>query len=177
MHKKYRRKFMRRPTKLTRLFAGPLTGLLFAICALPLSAQTASASHAASFGYDKAHEITVNGTIQDIVTKRVLGSPVGMHLIVAGSKGLVDAHLGPYLTKDTQEALHTGTPVQIVGAIETLHGKDVLLARQVIFGGRMVTIRGENGFLVREHNPRATRVKSENQTENTSRIGLNGGAR
>ena len=162
-----------RSTKPTQLTAGLLAGLLLAILAVPLGAQLAPetrATRAVGPVYDAAHEITLNGTIQEVVTKRVAGSPVGMHLLVAGPEGVVDAHVGPYLTKDTQEALHAGLPVQIVGAVEQLHGKSILLARQLIFGGRTVTVRTENGFLVRAHGPRPD-SGPDNRNANTTQTG------
>jgi hypothetical protein len=162
-----------RSTKPTQLTAGLLAGLLLAILAVPLGAQLAPetrATRAVGPVYDAAHEITLNGTIQEVVTKRVAGSPVGMHLLVAGPEGVVDAHVGPYLTKDTQEALHAGLPVQIVGAVEQLQGKSILLARQLIFGGRTVTVRNENGFLVRAHGPRPD-SGPDNRNANTTQTG------
>ncbi len=156
--------------KPAQMIAGLLTGLLFAVVTIQPSAQTAAESRAhrpLSLGYDKVHEITLNGTLQEVVTKRVAGSPVGMHLLVAGPDGIVDAHLGAFLTKDTQEALHPGLPVQIVGAMQDLNGKNFLLARQVIFGGRMVTVRSENGFLVRAHGSRAAHSKPDNKDAKT----------
>ena len=162
-----------RSTKPTQLTAGLLAGLLLAILAVPLGAQLAPetrATRAVGPVYDAAHEITLNGTIQEVVTKRVAGSPVGMHLLVAGPEGVVDAHVGPYLTKDTQEALHAGLPVQIVGAVEQHHGKSILLARQLIFGGRTVTVRNENGFLVRAHGPRPD-SGPDNRNANTTQTG------
>jgi len=163
-----------------RMIAGLLTGLLFAIIPIQPSAQTAADSRTQQpvrFGYDRAHEITVNGTVQEVVTKHIAGSPFGMHLLVAGSEGLVDAHVGPYLTKDIQEALHMGLPVQIVGAMEESHGKHYLLARQLIFGGRTVTVRNENGFLARVQGARPARSRRETRVEKTSQVELNGGAR
>lgn len=153
-----RRHYLKQPI---RMIAGLLTGLLFAIATIPLNAQPAhsGAQHPLALGYDKAHEITLTGTIEAVNEKPAAGSPVGLHLMVAGSQGKVDAHLGPYMTKETLEALHTGTPVQIVGATEKLHGKAYLLARQVIFGGRLVQVRSENGFLVREHTAQSHRGK------------------
>jgi hypothetical protein len=165
-----------RLTHLARIFAGPLNVLLFATLAIPLGAQVAPESHAGrgfGTGYDVAHESTITGTIQEVVSKRTVGSPLGTHLLIAGPRGTVDAHVGPYLTKDLQEALHFGTPVQVVGAMETLHGKQILLARQLIFGGRLVTIRSPHGFLVGAHVRRATSSKSEN----TAGIESNGGSR
>jgi hypothetical protein len=163
--------------KPTRLFAGLFAGLLFAICALQPSAQTApdsSAARPSSLGYDKAHEITINGNIQEVVIKHGAGSPFGLHLLVAGSKGTVDAHLGQYLTKDTQDSLHSGTPVQIVGAMETIQGKNYLLARQLIFSGRLITVRSQNGFLLHALSPNTSR---SGQSESKFRTELTGGAR
>lgn len=132
--------------------AGLFTGLLFATFAFSLDSQVQPGSRAeVSFAraYDAAHEIKISGNVEDVVTRHVAGSPVGLHLLIAAPQGTVDAHLGPYLDKDTQEALHAGTPVQIVGAMQTFHGKQVLLARQLIFGGRLITVRSTHGFLVR----------------------------
>jgi hypothetical protein len=156
-----------------RLIAGLLTGLLFTIVPFQPTAHAADsrAQHPSSIAYDKAHEITVNGTVQEVVTKRTAGSPVGMHLMVAGSDGMVDAHVGPYLSKDVQEALHMGLPVQIVGAMEQAHGKQYLLAREVIFGGRTVTVRNENGALVRTRGPRNARSKPVDSNAKTTQKG------
>jgi hypothetical protein len=165
-----------RPFNPAPLFAGLFAALLFATLTLPLAAQTAQEpqTRPEAFGYDKTREITLTGTIQEAVSQRSVGSPIGMHVIVTGSQGNIDAHLGPYLPKAAQDALHLGTPVQIVGAVETLHGKNYLLARQVIFGGQTVTIRNQNGFLLRPHTPRAARTTST--ASETSSSPLGGGA-
>lgn len=141
-------------TRSTRVFAGLLTGLLFATVTIQLNAQTAPdsrAQHPVSFGYDKAHEMAFRGTIQEVVTQRTPGSPAGLHLLVASSQGTVDAHLGSYLAKDTQEALHAGEAVQLVGAMQNIHGSNYLLVRQLIVGSRTITVRSEHGFLVPAH--------------------------
>lgn len=138
-------------TKATRLIAGLIIGLLFAISAVPLGAQPASETHPGhGFGpvYNAAHEITISGTVLEIVTKHTPGSPAGMHLIVSGANGPVDAHVGYFLTKNTSAAMHTGLPVQIVGAMLTMHGRPILLARELTFGGRTVTVRTRTGSLV-----------------------------
>jgi hypothetical protein len=166
-----RRTCLKKPAQMITLL---LAGLLFAVVTIQPSAQTAADSRPhrpLSLGYDKVHEITLNGTVQEVVTKPVAGSPVGMHLLVAGPDGIVDAHLGAFLAKDTQGALHAGLPVQIVGAMQDLNGKDYLLARQVIFGGRMVTVRSENGFLVRGHGSRAAHSKPDNKNDRTAQKG------
>ena len=83
---------MRRCTSLTvRMIAGLLSGLLFAILAVPLVAQPATEVHPGQgIGpvYDAAHEVTLNGIIQQIVTKHTAGTPAGMHLLVTGPGGV-----------------------------------------------------------------------------------------
>jgi hypothetical protein len=153
-----------------------VAGIVFATLVLPLDAQTAPAAHAPfSLGYDKAHEITVIGTIRNLTSESISGSPFGVHLFVAGSQGVFDVHLGPYLGKETQEALHAGIPVQVLGATETIRGKGYLLARQLIFAGRMLTVRNENGLLVRMPDPRA-RSKRDGRLEKTSEVEPDRGA-
>jgi hypothetical protein len=144
--------------------AGLLSGLLFAILAVPLPAQPAPESRSPrGFGpfYDAAHEITLHGDIQQVVTRHILGSPVGMHLLVAGPEGLVDAHVGPFLSQEIKEALHTGTPVQIVGVMTSLNGKNYLLARELNVGGTTVTLRSKTGLLLRAHPARVVPVRSQ----------------
>jgi len=151
-----------------------LIGLLFAISSIPLGAQAVLESHTGQGfapSYDAAHEITLTGAIQEVVAQHVAGSPAGMHLLVAGAQGLVDTHVGPFLSKETIAALQTGTPIQIVGATLSLHGRDYFLARQLIIGGRTVTVRSERGFLVHEHSPRVARSRPEGKSNETTQKG------
>lgn len=144
-------------TRRSRMIVGLMIVGLVAMAAAPLSAQERESHPGRGFNapYDAAHEITVNGTVKEIVTRHALGTAPGMHLLVSGADGVVDAHVGSFLTEETRAALHEGLPVQIVGAMQELHGKQFLLARQITFGGRMVTVRSRTGFLVREvHRPR-----------------------
>ena len=156
-----------------RTMGGVLAGLLLAAFTLPLSAQpvAGAAVQRPVLGYDRAHEITLNATIQSVVTKAATGSPAGMHLMVTSPQGNVDAHLGPYLSKETIRALHAGTEVQMIGATEKVHGRSYLLVRQLIFSGRLVKVRNENGFLVRMQNPRPARATGEKVSQ------VNGGLR
>jgi hypothetical protein len=163
-----------RVTKHVPILAGLLTALLFAVLAMPLGAQEAPESHARrGFGpaYDAAHETTLIGTVQEVVTKHVAGSPAGMHLLVAGPEGVVDVHVGPFLTQETKDALHTGTPVQIVGSMMQLHDKGFFLARELSIGGRTITIRSARGFLVYPHADGVVRTRAAMRAEE------NGGAR
>jgi hypothetical protein len=153
-----------RRTQPARLIAGLLAGLLLAILAVPLVAQPPAeiqAGHGFGPVYDAAHETTLNGTIEKVVTQHTAGSPAGMHLLVAGPQGVVDAHIGPFLTKETKQALQEGTPVRIVGAMTSLHGKDYLLARLLTVGDRTVTVRSEHGLLAPVPSGRRSGSRSE----------------
>jgi len=107
-----------------------------------------SAARGFGFVYDPAREVTLVGTVQEFVTKHSAGSPMGLHVLISTSGKTVDAHIGPVLSRQLQETLHVGELVQVVGVRENVHGKNVLLARQLIYGGRQVTVRNERGFLV-----------------------------
>jgi hypothetical protein len=169
----------RRPFKLTgRLYEGLSSFVLLAnlVLPLPLIAQATPAlpfAHGLGPVYDAAHEITVKGDIQQVVTEHKAGSPAGMHLIVRCPGGLFDTHVGPFLSDEVKDALHTGTPVQIAGATVEIHGKQYLLARELTVGGRTVTIRSEHGVLVVPHPVGARHT----QAEKSSQPEPNGGAR
>ena len=116
-----------------------------------LFAQATPESHdgqSFSLVYDVEHETTLVGTIQEIVTKHVAGSPAGMHLMVAAPQGTVDAHLGPFLSKKTKDAMVVGAPIQLVGAPVQLREKQYFMVRELSVGGSTVAIRNTNGLLV-----------------------------
>jgi hypothetical protein len=140
-----------------------MIGLLFASFTLPLNAQTTLESRAPRpFAYDKTQEVTFTGVVRQVISQPVPHGPMGLHVLVANPQGTVDVHLGPYLADDVCKALYGGEPIQIVGVPDTIHGKTYLLARQLIFGGRLVTIRSEHGFLVLTHSG-ATRASKINK--------------
>jgi hypothetical protein len=103
-----------------------------------------------------------------------------MHLMVAGPQGLVDAHVGPFMSKETKEVLKTGVPVRLVGANTTVRGKTYFMARQLTVDGNIVTVRNARGFLVLAHNqrPHVGRSKARTKIDTTGpKTGSIGGAR
>jgi len=154
-------------TKYTLMLLCLLSGLMIEI---PLAAQAVRSSQPGRgimfARYNPANEVTLNGTVQRVITTRHVGSPPGMHLLVAGPQGTVDAHVGSFLAKDVQAALRAGTPVKVVGAMEQLHGQQYLLARQLNFNGRVVNVRSSNGFLIRSLPTATSRFVARNSAWN-----------
>lgn len=148
-----------------------LADLFLALLAIPLGAQTVekpvNAGHSMQ-AYDPGREISIEGTVQEVVSHRIPGSPVGLHVIVSGPDGSLDVHLGPYVSKTLAESLKFGASIGIVGSMMQVNGRDYLLARQINFNGQTVSIRAESGVLVRK-------VSRDRQTSTESTD--NGGAR
>jgi len=136
-------------TRTARAFACLAACMLFVAAAQAAAPRPASVAKGFGFAYDPAKEITVVGTVAQVVTQPAHGSPMGMHLLISSSGKEVDAHVGPFLSKENREALKPGQLVQITGVNENVHGKNILLARELIFSGRQVTVRNERGALVR----------------------------
>jgi hypothetical protein len=95
-----------------------------------------------------AHDVTMAGTVQEVITTHTLGAPVGIQLVAEGSQGAFTASLGSALSDQVRQSLSPGTPVQVSGVTETIHGKSYLLARKLTVAGDQVIIRNDHGFLV-----------------------------
>jgi hypothetical protein len=107
-----------------------------------------SAGQGLGFAYDPKQEITLIGTVKGFASPTPR-SRAGLHLLISSGGQIVDTHLGPYISTSDQQALESGELVQIVGVNERVRGTNVLLARQLIFHGHLVTVRNERGFLIR----------------------------
>lgn len=128
---------------------GLLLALSFALV-LPGSAQPAKDSHAAGIAaFDATREITLQGTIRDVVTQPAAGNLMGVHLTVASTTGTTDVHLGSLLSKAHDNLLRAGASVIVVGSFASIRGHQVLLARQLVVGGQVIPVRDQHGFLIR----------------------------
>lgn len=133
------------------------------------SAVASTSSRAMSGSQANVNEITVTGTIQQVISEPAPGRPQGLNLVLASPRGAVDVSVGPYLASDVKESLSTGQPVQIAGFVRTFNGQSYLLARELNIAGRQVTIRNQYGFLVHAQSRQAFPVQR-------SQVGLvNGG--
>lgn len=151
-----------RNRKTARISVWLVAAMLLALAAEAATpSQSSPAGGGSGLAYDQTKEVGLVGTVERLDAHPASGGPPGFHLFITASGKTVDAHLGPFLSKQNREALVAGQPVQIVGISTSIHGKEVLLARQLIFAGRLVTVRNERGFLVREHPARRTNRESK----------------
>jgi hypothetical protein len=103
-----------------------------------------------------AKDITMAGTIQQLITAHEAGTPVGLQLVV----GSFTASLGPNLSREVQQSLPEGAPVQISGQMQTINGQQYLLARKLTINGKQIVVRNDNGFLV--HTSQRSRASVNN---------------
>ena len=107
-----------------------------------------------------AKDITMAGTVQQLITTHPTGAPVGLQLVVDGPQGSFTASLGPNLSREVQQSLSEGAPVQISGQMQTINGQQYLLARKLTIEGNQIIVRNDNGFLV--HTSQRSRASVNN---------------
>jgi hypothetical protein len=95
-----------------------------------------------------AQDITMAGTLQQIISTRTPGTPAGIQLVADGAQGAFTAILGGALSDLLRETLSPGSPIQVSGVKETINGQSYLLTRKLTVAGNQVIIRNEHGFLV-----------------------------
>lgn len=107
-----------------------------------------------------AKDITMAGTVQQLITAHEAGTPVGLQLVVDGPQGSFTASLGPNLSREVLQSLSEGAPLQISGQMQTINGHQYLLARKLTIDGKQIVVRNENGFLV--HTSQRSRASVNN---------------
>jgi hypothetical protein len=123
----------------------------------PVQAQTTA------LGYAVSDEVTLTGTVTNVLTKSLPGMIVGSHLLLATPDGPVDASLGRFgLIGDGALSVAAGQQIEATGVMKTIQGRSFLLVRTVkVSSGEVYIIRTEHGFPV---SPRARR-RAEQNTE------------
>jgi hypothetical protein len=116
----------------------------------PALAQSATpAPDSVMTPYDLTKEISVQGTIQKIETGGSAG-PIGTHILIQTSEGVVDAHLGySSAVKPANLGVSEGENVTVIGMMQVLGGNNVMLARVLTTSSRVFVLRSERGIPVR----------------------------
>lgn len=132
---------------------------VFAQAAATAQQQTSPRFEAA--GLNKpAQDITITGSVEQLITTRTPGAPAGLLLTVNGPQGILTASLGSSLSREAQQALTQGAPVTVTGLMETFNGRSYLAARTITAGGSQITLRNEHGFAV--HSQARSRASATN---------------
>ncbi len=97
--------------------------------------------------YDPKTVETARGTVEriDAITP-MKGMSGGVHLTLTTDQGPLSIHLGPQWYLQNQETqLKPGDKVEITGSRITFNGKPALIAKQVVKGDEVLTLRNDNG--------------------------------
>lgn len=105
------------------------------------------ATAAAQPRYNKATEVTIAGTVDEVQPHQGRAGGTGTHLIVSAPGGPFDVHLGPtnWLTSKKFN-FSKGDQIEIVGSKTVVDGKDAFIAREVKRAGDTMVLRDEAGF-------------------------------
>ncbi len=131
-----------------RLFAALCVLALVSLIPLtPLEAATGTRND--GLRYDISKEITLHGTVSDVLKKPAKGMIMGSHLLIQTGVGPLDASLGRFgLQGRGALSVGAGKQVEVTGVMKTINGKQVFLARTVTVDGHAYTMRNEHGIPV-----------------------------
>jgi uncharacterized membrane protein len=131
--------------KRIQMVAG-LTGLLLAISAVTLVAQTSKPPRAY---YDISKEVTLTGKVLIVFRVPSQGMIPGSHILLATSSGQVDASLGRWgLQGSGALSAAPGQVIEVTGVMKTLLDKPVFVVRTAKAGDQTYQMRNEFGIPV-----------------------------
>jgi hypothetical protein len=112
----------------------------------PLSAQPGRRGGCAMPAYDAATEITLAGTISEVVLAESPMGWKGVHLALDTAGEVRSVHLGPASYVEEQGfSFAAGDRVEVIGSPAKCQGEDVVLAREVAVGERRLVLRDASG--------------------------------
>ncbi|HEY1579830.1 MAG TPA: hypothetical protein VGF82_22420 [Terracidiphilus sp.] len=123
--------------------------LLIGVSIRPASAQTVAAagSSATLQRWNPANEISVTGTIHEVVNGSTSGLPVGINLLLDGSQSFQYASIGSQLNSSVKSELTAGQPIKLTGIVTNIDGQNILVVRNLIIGLQTTQIRNIKGML------------------------------
>jgi len=129
-----------------------------------LNAQTgvtASPSGKTFVGWNTAATplTTITGIIQKPGSTTSNRCSAGSCASLATPQGNVLVLLGSYQKKALQDVVVLGSSMQASGQIQDVDGQKLLIAKQIVVGGKTIAIRNDHGFLIHERT--GTRVHTQ----------------
>ncbi len=97
--------------------------------------------------YDTATEVTLPGTITKVETHMGKMGWTGTHLVVSFEAETLTVHVGPssYLTQ-RGFSFAPGEQIEVTGSRIKLEGSDVLIAREIKRGEKVLMLRNSQGI-------------------------------
>jgi len=97
--------------------------------------------------YDPTTEVTVTGTVEDVLHPTSPNGMAGTHVNLKTDSGVMDVHVGPEAFISKQGfTIEKGDTLTVIGSKQLIGGKDALIAREVKKGDKVLTLRDANGF-------------------------------
>jgi hypothetical protein len=94
------------------------------------------------------NDVTLSGTVQQVMEKATAGVPSGVQVVAEASQGTFTAILGPKLSDAMRQSLVAGAPITVSGISATIDAHSYLIVRKLAVSGSPFTIRNEHGFTV-----------------------------
>jgi hypothetical protein len=95
--------------------------------------------------YDAAAEATILGTIES-VEEVSRGGVRGTHVVVQTKGKNIEIMLGPTkFLADEGFSFKRGDRVEVTGSVARMHGDEVMIAREVLKGGKKLVLRDKTG--------------------------------
>jgi len=99
--------------------------------------------------YDTATEVTLRGTITKVETHMGSMGWNGTHLVVSFDAETLNVHVGPSKYLDQQEfSFAPGQQIEVTGSRIKFEGSDVLIAREIKSGEKVLRLRDSQEFPV-----------------------------
>lgn len=137
-----------------RIKLGALAVFGSLVLAAAVSAQQKQSSPPHSNSYDVARETILQGTVVSF-TAQSSTAPLGAHVTLQTSSGLVDVHLGnPKLLEANNFSLSAGDSIKITGESIAFGNTTQFVARIIHKGNQSLTLRSLRGFPLRPVSPR-----------------------
>lgn len=104
-------------------------------------------AHESGMRYDVKTEVTLRGTVDDVMEVPGTSTMSGTHLSLKTKDETIHVHLGPSAFVSRQGiAVVKGNEVTVTGSRVKGEGFEAILARTVKKGDQVMTLRGETGM-------------------------------
>lgn len=126
---------------LTQIF-----GTLLVLCVPIVFAQRGGGYQKHTHIYDPKTEVTVKGSVEEVMQYPGKGSSTGTHLMLKASEGALDVHVGPswFLSQQKIE-FAKGNEIEVTGSKVKVNGKDSVIAREIKKDEKVITLRNAQG--------------------------------